>query len=134
MRNRAMAIETCGESATRTSSTLAGMCVNTIVFTKPMRWDMRTAISDENAEMIPAPKNSAPNDSIDTLNRPNIHNAKMACVAKPPPKESRLNRADNIKTVLRDSGERAVRDVDVSARGMRGRREYNTSDSKPASP
>ena len=79
------------------------MCVKTIVRTKPMRFAMRTEINDEIAESVPVAKNTKPSAVIERSNRRKIHNAKIDCTAKPPPKESRLNSAASLKIMRRES-------------------------------
>ena len=82
-----------GMNAARISSPLAGRWVNTIVRTSPMRRAMRTATSAENAESTPAQKNTAPLTAIDRPKRRCSHSTSSAVMTKPPPNESRLNRA-----------------------------------------
>ena len=86
---------------------LAGMWVNTMVRTSPMRAATFTLNREEKADTMPAAKNTDPRVVIDRPNLCSTQRAKIACVAKPPPSASRLNRADRRSTIRRDPGLRA---------------------------
>ena len=74
-----------------------------------MRPAMRTDTSEETADRMPAAKNTDPRDSMDMPNRPKTQTAKIAWVANPPPRESRLNNAERRSTVRLEAALSACR-------------------------
>ena len=85
-----------GAIAARIKAMLAGMCVNTIVLTSPMRFDSHAATGKEKAERTPDQKKNIPASASDRSNRSNSHSASSDWTTKPPAKASRLNRAASL--------------------------------------
>ena len=78
------------------------MWVNTIVRIRPMRPAMRGANRAELAVSRPLQKNTAPDCAVESPNRSESQSTRIDCTAKPPPKASRLNRAERRITMARD--------------------------------
>ncbi len=87
---------------------LDGMCVNTIVLTRPIRFAMRTATRYEAAVRMPVQKNSVPAAASDSEKVWYSHSASIDCTTKPPPNASRLKSAASVYTVFFDFFERRV--------------------------
>ncbi len=75
---------------------LAGMCVNTMVLTRPMRRDSHAATGKEKAESTPDQKKKTPASASDRSNRSNSHSASSDWTTNPPAKASRLNSAASL--------------------------------------
>src|SRR5258708_36827095 len=91
--SKARATSRLGATAARIRQTLDGICVNTIVFTSPMRRDSQAATGNENAARTPDQKKYTPAAASDKPNLLNSHNARRDCTAKPPANASTLNKA-----------------------------------------
>src|SRR4030081_1673923 len=102
MSKRMMATVKFQENATRIRQILAGMCVNTIVLTRPKRFPRRAATGYENAASTLDQKKKALAAPSDRLNRSNSHSANSDWTTKPLANASRLNRAASLYTVERD--------------------------------
>src|SRR5918999_1364086 len=98
----ASAISSDGATAATIRNTLAGMCVNTIVLTSPIRRAIQAATGNENADSSPDQKKKTPAAVSDRPKRSNSHSASSECTTKPPANASRLNRAARRNTVCRD--------------------------------
>ena len=85
-----------GIKGTRIKNMFDGMCVNTIVFTSPMRADSHAATGKENADSTPVQKKNIPTAASDRPNLLNSHSAISDCTANPLPKESMLNSAASL--------------------------------------
>src|SRR5262245_8687210 len=68
MRRSASAISTLGATAARTKHTLDGLCVNTIVLMRPIRFDNHAATGNENAASTPLQKKKNPALASDSSN------------------------------------------------------------------
>ena len=75
---------------------LDGICVNTIVLTRPMRRDSQAATGNENAASTPDQKKNTPAAASDMPNLLNSHSASSDCTAKPPANASMLNKAASL--------------------------------------
>jgi hypothetical protein len=82
-----------GATAATMRHTLDGMCVNTMVLTRPIRRESHAATGNENADSTPLPKKKRPAVESDRSNLLNSQRATSDCTAKPPANESMLNRA-----------------------------------------
>src|SRR5437667_5185746 len=90
MRRRTMTQDKLGRKGMRIRSTFAGRCVNTMVFTSPMRLEIRTATRYENADRTPVQKKIVPATAVDSSNLSKSHKARRDCTMKPPPNASML--------------------------------------------
>jgi hypothetical protein len=81
-----------GAMAARIKHTLDGMCVNTMVLMRPIRFDNHAATGKEKADSTPLQKKNSPAAERDSSNLLNSHSATSDCTAKPPANESMLNR------------------------------------------
>ena len=88
--------ESFGINTTPMSKKLEGMCVKTMVRTRPIRLAILTEITEENAASTPHIKKTAPNVLTAGSNLLKAHNAKIAFVVNPVPSESMLNRMESL--------------------------------------
>ncbi len=72
------------------------MCVNTIVFTSPMRAPIQAATGNENAEKTPVQKKNTLAADSDRSKRSNSQSASSDWTTKPPAKASMLKRAASL--------------------------------------
>lgn len=82
-----------GAMAARIRHTLEGMCVNTMVFTRPICRESQAATGNEKAASRPDQKKNKPAADSDRPNLLNSHSAMSDCTANPPAKASILKRA-----------------------------------------
>ena len=68
-RKNATASHAVGARGTRTSSTLDGRCVNTIVFSRPIRCASQPAARSDSPEMIPTQKKTTASSPIERPQR-----------------------------------------------------------------
>src|SRR3954454_19116807 len=94
--NRMRTIVKLGENAATIRQMLEGMCVNTIVFTRPNRFARRAATGYENALSTFDQKKKTPAEASDMSNCWNNHSAKSDWTVNPPAKESRQNSAASL--------------------------------------
>src|SRR5262245_46794919 len=94
--NKAMTTVRSQENAATMRQMLDGMCVKTIVLISPKRWPRRAAIGYEKAVRTLDQKKNALAAASDRSKRSNSHSAISDWTVKPPPKESRLNRAASL--------------------------------------
>ena len=85
-----------GANAAKMRQMLDGICVNTIVLTRPKRLPRRAATGYENAVSTFDQKKNALAAASDRSKRSNSHSASSDWTTKPPAKESRLNRAASL--------------------------------------
>jgi len=69
------------------------MCVNTMVFTRPMRAPSHAATGKEKAESTPVQKKNRLAAASDMSKRSKSHSASSDCTTNPPAKESTANSA-----------------------------------------
>src|SRR5688572_8308677 len=92
----AIAQPSVGMNGTRIRNTLDGRCVNTIVFTKPIRRAIRTATRYENEASTPAQKKMVPATAVESWNLSKSHSTTIESSTRPPAKESRLKSAASL--------------------------------------
>ncbi len=78
------------------------MCVNTMVFTSPMRPASQAATGKEKADSAPDQKKNNPASASERPKRSNSQRASSDCTASPPAKESTLKSAARRRTMPRD--------------------------------
>src|SRR5215472_5462448 len=111
---------------------LDGICVNTIVFTIPMRFARRPAASCELAASNPVQKKNAAAADSDKPWRSNSHSTRSEFRTSPPAKASILKSTLRRQMIRRD-GPSHVFGLFLSTGGS-GRRRYSSHTAKPTTP
>src|ERR1041384_5585821 len=81
---------------------LDGMCLYTIVLTRPMRFDSQAATGNENAPSVLDQKKNRLAPLSERSKRSKSHSASIDCTASPPANESTLNSAASLYTLPRE--------------------------------
>src|ERR1700752_2430495 len=95
-----------GANATRISKTFEGICVNTIVFTRPILSAIFAAAMYDKAVKIPAAEKRYDKIIRSAPNLGNNHTENTLWITKPPANESTAKRADSLPTIFFDLGDR----------------------------
>ena len=98
----ARASSSVGANAAPTRHRFAGICVNTIVLTRPIRRASTGAASCDAALKSPVQKKKAPAAASDMPKRSKSQSASSELTTRPPANESRLNRPASRQTMPRD--------------------------------
>src|SRR5919109_5362111 len=95
-----------GAKATRMSNIFEGICVNTIVFTRPILSAIFAAAMKDKAVRIPAAEKIYDKIMRSAPNFVKNHRETTLWITKPPANESTAKRTDNLPTIFFDLGDR----------------------------
>jgi hypothetical protein len=122
-----------GENAAPIRHRLAGMCVNTMVLSRPMRSATLGASHCEAVVSKPAQKKKAPACAAEKPKRVDSHSASSALTTSPPAKASTLNSSARRTTTGRDTPSGALA-AGLAWPGSMGSPRYKAQTPRPTAP